>query len=195
MVRRRTAMSMHAPREERKEQAAAALGAAPRRARLLLVLVCVPLPFLAFEWGRSLPETVRRLDVGLAGREAALRNATGITEDELDSLRANLDERDRLLVYFPIDLEPHAAQPSLVEILATRMQVYRNLLYPRPRDGRMCRGSDEARRQVVAHGAEYVLLVDLRQQGDEAPVDGATLAFERRAGIRVRHWRIEGAGK
>lgn len=186
---------MHTRQHEQDERPDAGGNAAPRRARLLLVLACVPLPFLAFDWGHALPEAVRRIDLGLEGREASLRKATGITDDEMESLRANLDERDRLLVFFPIDMEPHAAQPSLVEILATRMQVYRNLLYPRPRDGWMCRGVDDARRQVAAPGAEDVLLVDLRQQGEEAPVAGAMMAFERRAGIRVRHWRIKGAGK
>ncbi len=161
----------------------------------MLVFLCAPMPFLAFAWGSSLPAVSSRIATGLAGREVSLRNATGITDEELHSLRVSLDERDRLLVFFPIDQEPEAVRPALLEMLEPRTQIYRNLLYPRPRDGRMCTSAAEVARAVASAGAADVLLVDLRQTGEELVVEGATLVFEQREGIRVRHWRIAGSGR
>jgi hypothetical protein len=166
-----------------------------RRAAALLALACLPAPFLVWEWILDLAAERERIAVGLQGQQRSMREATGIPDDELSSLRANLDERDRLLVFFPIDLEPHAAQPALVKMLEPRTQIYRNLLYPRPRDGRMCRSASEVARESSVPGAEDVVVVDLRQQGEDVPVDGATLVFERREGIRVRHWRLRGGGR
>lgn len=178
-----------------RQTIATSTGPSSRRAAALLALACLPAPFLLALWILGLGAECGRIAVGLQCHERSMREATGIPDDELASLRANLDERDRLLVFFPIDLEPDSARPALFEILEPRTQIYRNLLYPCPRDGRMCGSAMDVARAVAVPGAEQALIVDLRQQGDDVPVAGAALVFERREGIRVRHWIVRGGGR
>ena len=169
-------------------------GAAPSRARWLLALACAPLPLVALALPAAIEKGLQRVDAASKGHAQSLLLASGIPDEELASLRARLDEHALLIVFFPLDGLPADARAKLLEMLESRMQIYRNLLYPRPRDARMCASVEDAQRAAAARvGA--ALVVDLRQEDAASPVEGAEAVYTRVEGVRVRHWLLRGAAK
>ena len=166
--------------------------AATRRGQRLLLLACVPLPFLAFSWALRLPEPFASAMEGLRGHEVALRSGSGIPREEEASLRARLDERCLVIVYFPLDAIAPDVRMPLVEMLESRTQLYRNLLYPTPRDVRMAIGSAELDAALLGLDGRVAVVVDLRQDGGPSPVATGELVYERGEGVRMRHWLVRG---
>ena len=168
--------------------------AAPRLARWLLALSCAPLPFLALGAKAEIAGDAGRVEPALMGHAESLLRASGIPDEELASLRSHLVERDRLLVFHPLDGVPADALPKLKELLAVRMQIYSNLLYPRPREARFCASVDDVKTAVLPRSKSSIV-VDLRQDESPSPIDGAELVYARREGIRIRHWLLRGTAK
>ncbi len=129
---------------------------------------------------------------GLRGHEAALRSGSGIPRDEEASLRARLDEGSLVVVYFPLDAIAPEVRTPLVEMLESRTQIYRNLLYPTPRDVRMAIGAAEVDAALQGLDGRVAVVVDLRQDGGPAPVANCELVHERSEEVRVRHWLVRG---
>jgi hypothetical protein len=167
---------------------------APRLARWLLALACAPLPFLAFASKDEIAEDAGRVEQAAKGHAESLLHASGIPDEELASLRSHLVERDRLLVFHPLDGVPADARPKLMELLAVRMQIYSNLLYPRPREARFCASVDDVKTAALPR-TKSSIVVDLRQDESPSPIDGAELVYARREGIRIRHWLLRGTAK
>lgn len=174
------------------KHASDAATASSRRSQRLLLLACVPLPFLVFSWALRLPQPFASAMAGLRGHEAALRSATGIPQAEEAALRSRLDERGLVIVYFPLDAIAPDARMPLVEMLESRTQLYRNLLYPTPRDVRMASGAAELDAAMLGLDGRVAVVVDLRQDGGPAPVANGELVHERDEGVRVRHWLVRG---
>jgi hypothetical protein len=174
------------------KNASDAATASSRRSQRLLLLACVPLPFLAFSWALRLPEPFASAMEGLRGHEASLRSGSGILQEEEASLRARLDERGLVVVYFPLDVIAPDARVPLVEMLESRTQIYRNLLYPTPRDVRMAISAAEIEAALLGFDGRVAVVVDLRQDGGPAPVANCELVHERSEEVRVRHWLVRG---
>jgi hypothetical protein len=166
--------------------------AASRRSKRLMLLACVPLPFLAFSWSLRLPEPFASAMEGMRGHEVALRSGSGIPPEEEASLRASLDETGLLVVYFPLDAIAPEVRTPLVEMLESRTQIYRNLLYPTPRGGRMAMGTAELDAAMLGLDGRAAVVVDLRQDGGPAPIANCEVIYERSEGVRVRHWLVRG---
>ena len=167
-----------------------------RLAAASLALVATSIPFLAIGWAEKLPAELADVQKANAGDAFVLREATGIPDDELASLRQHLHEDGRLVLWYPFDTVPEDAKGTLTEMLESRVQLYRNLLYPRPREARMARDPAELRSWISPELRGKLLVVDLLQQDGQLPDDGVfELVHERRVGVRVRHWLLREVGK
>lgn len=167
---------------------------APRLARLLLALACAPLPFLALASKAEIAEDASRAEQALKGHAESMLLASGLPGEEVAALRSHLVEGDRLIVFHPLDGAPADALPKLKELLAVRMQIYSNLLYPRPREARFCPSVDDVKTAVLPR-TKSSMVIDLRQDESPSPIDGAELVYARREGIRIRHWLLRGTPK
>lgn len=175
----------------------------PRAARRIAfaatLVLALPVPFLVHGRVAAAPEVKRLVDVALQGSREAMRAATGIPDDELAALRAAFAGAagdGRVVVFYDLASLPDEAKAQLVPMLESRTQLYRNLLYPAPRDTRMARDAGELARHLAESPRGAMVVVDLRQEFAALPTD---LAFERgyvrEQGVRIRHWLLRGAGK
>lgn len=165
-------------------------------ARIAILAIAVPLPFLVHGRVAAAPEIMSLCAAAADGTRAALLRATGIPDDELAALRARFPEDGLLVVFYDLAPLPVDAKAQLSPMLESRSQLYRNLLYPHPRDVRMARDTGELGRLVQLPHPGALVVVDLRQEDSGPPsVGDFELGFERKAGVRVRHWLLRGVPK
>lgn len=178
---------------------AEAPSAARRVAFAATLVLALPVPFLVLGRVEAAPEVKRLVEAGLQGSRAAMLAATGIPDEELAALRAvfaNDSAAGRVVVFYDLAALPYDAKAQLLPMLESRAQLYRNLLYPAPRDTRMARDANELARHLAESPGGAIVVVDLRQEFAALPTE---LPFERgyvrEEGVRIRHWILRGVGK
>lgn len=172
---------------------------ARRVAFVATLVLALPVPFLVLGRAEAAPEVQRLVEAGLHGSHAALLAATGIPDDELAALRATFADDSaagRVVVFYDLAALPDDAKAQLLPMLESRAQLYRNLLYPTPRNTRMARDANELARHLADSPRGALVVVDLRQEFAALPSE---LPFERgyvrEEGVRIRHWLLRGARK
>ncbi len=176
-------------------------GDAARMQTTALLWAALPAVFLLAGMFPRLRTSFASVGRALQGREAVMQSGPAMPAAELAALAREFPTDGRLLLYYPLEREPQAAQQGLRELFDGRLQVYRNLRYPRPRDVRIAASAAELATALrePCDGPFYV--VDLRLEDGPPLVESAasdralSMEFEHRIGGRVRHWRAAGGGR
>jgi hypothetical protein len=166
-----------------------------------LLWAALPAAFLLAGVAPHLQDDFRAVGLALQGRDAVMQSGPAMPAEELAALAREFPADGLLLLYYPLAQEPEQVRQGLGALFDSRLQVYRNLLYPRPRDVRIVDSEAAllAALGAASDGPRYV--VDLRQEDGPplpTPAEGGpelALEFEHRIGGRVRHWRAAEGGR